>query len=107
MDNDLNLCNCGNPDIQLMILKTILQAYKDEEESYAKINSDTYKKKTIIIHKIYHKRISSINKILKNNLDEVCELLLNMLENAGLFEHGGYIGNGKITFKGEKLLLEE
>ena len=30
-----------------------------------------------------------------------------MLENAGLFEHGGYIGNGKITFKGDKLLLEE
>ena len=86
----LKLCGCGDPNDNMKVLSSLQKIY----EEYIILKADKVK---------YDERVAKVNSLISNNTSCVADILLTLLENAGYFEHGGYIGNGWPTEKAEEL----
>lgn len=83
---ELGMCGCGNPDDVKKMVKELLIAQSIED---------------------WQTRYDRRNEILLKSVENgaVLEFILNSLDNnSELMAHGGYIGNGWVTEKGNHFI---
>lgn len=106
--DELNFCGCGSPSDTLYVIKNVLRVHKNKLDRF---DYADYNEKVDEYHDLYKQEFQ---KAL-NLKDEDCEngfyvnegvyqIMLNVLNNANLMEHGFSIGGSWLTREGEEFL---
>lgn len=86
----LRLCSCGNPELRLRFIATVLtaqQAYRDSIEQDFKLRVKT-----------------RFDQIGINNDHGHLQFILDQLSEANLLEHDGSVANSRLTSVGKQFL---
>ena len=85
----IGMCGCGDPKSIKNLLYNLLVNHKKYNEGS-------------ITYEIRDKNKADIIK--KTDPDTLVDFIFMALDNAGIIDHGGYIGNGWITEEGKEFL---
>ena len=91
------VCGCGNPEEIAKLIRNILQLRKLKHDQYWE-EKDREKQKLIIEEEI------NLTKELFKDADVFELLVLYLLDNKGLTEHGGSVYTSHLTEEGRDLL---
>lgn len=85
---DLGFCGCGDPEAAIKIIYELIKIQHDRRNK-----SNDYKEYK-----------SKVNKLITGNIESVADILLYIINNAELLEHGTSVGCSWLTDKGKEFI---
>lgn len=101
--DELNFCGCGSPSDTLYVIKNVLRVHKNKLDRCNKKVDEYY---DLYKHE-FQKALNLNDEYCENDFyinEGVYQIVLNVLNNANLMEHGSSIGGSWLTKKGEEFL---
>lgn len=89
---DMKICQCAYPWEAIILIKEILQTYKEKSENFSKENS---KEKIAEFNE-------TINKLLPTH--GIQQIVLSVLDTGSLLEHGGNLLAAWVDTQGDQFL---
>ncbi|MFR2887914.1 MAG: hypothetical protein ACLTDM_06960 [Clostridium butyricum] len=106
--DELNFCGCGSPSDTLYVIKNVLKTHKNRHDrfDYADYSEKVNEYYDLYKHE-FQKALNLNDEYCENDFytnEGVYQIVLNVLNNANLMEHGSSIGGSWLTKKGEEFL---